>query len=619
MKRIFIILFAFFLFINLSYSQIPQTISWQGIIEDNEGNNLTGNHNITVKLFEVATGGNQIWTELHTAVDVENGLVNLSLGSVTPLNISFDKQYWLEITVGESTPLPRIKLNSVPYSLYSAKTSGIIANDSIVLKDSLGLTRMVFNPNTGTFKMMDNDTVWYEVSVNSPSVTTIMNPDGSYSKKSGENQWDYDSNDNLIYKKEVTGAGGYVVESWLDDGYMYKRVRTIEASTMKDEKTECFHQEDGVTKVLTIIKQEYKQPTLVDGIEEVVSKTEIQKYNLGEDIKTFSVFGETEKGYYREEYYDGNRQQRSVTTTNDESVIEVKTLNTANGIIKEEYIQYHNETSAEIRSVKKEYLNDILKEKTEWLADGKYKVYRYNPDGSLINGGLFTGDGQLVSAWDDSQNGITTKTTPNGFSVGRYFPSPGVPVCNVGPTWDNSGFIVGYKTYNGDDRANMVFGYNDVGINTSPTGNIQLNSNTSVTGNANVSGNANVTGNLNVSGTKNFLIEHPTQTDKYLVHAAIESNEVLNQYSGNVMTNAEGLTTITLPDYFNDINVDFRYQLTIIGASFARAIVFEEINKNNQFTIKTDEPNIKVSWQVTAKRNDKYLREHPFFEIRDKE
>jgi len=158
----------FFIAISISFSQIPNTISWQGILQDEDGNNLTGNHNLTVKLYEAVTGDTALWTETHNAVAIDNGLVNLALGSITPFNFSFDEQYWLEITIGEATPLPRIKLSSVPYSLYSARTSGIIVNDSIVLKDSLGVTRMVFNPNTGTFKMMNNDTTWYEISVNSP-------------------------------------------------------------------------------------------------------------------------------------------------------------------------------------------------------------------------------------------------------------------------------------------------------------------------------------------------------------------------------------------------------------------------------------------------------------------
>ena len=176
MKNNTIILFLTFFCLH---SQTPNTISWQGIIQDNEGNLLNEQVNLTVKLFDSISGGTELWAELHTNLSINNGLANIILGSVIPLQLGFDKQYWLEITVGNSTPMARIKLNAVPYSLYSTRTSGIVVNDSIVLKDSLGITRMVFNPNTGTFKMMDNDTVWYEISINSPSVEREVKDDGS--------------------------------------------------------------------------------------------------------------------------------------------------------------------------------------------------------------------------------------------------------------------------------------------------------------------------------------------------------------------------------------------------------------------------------------------------------
>jgi hypothetical protein len=53
---------------------------------------------------------------------------------------------------------------------------------------------------------------------------------------------------------------------------------------------------------------------------------------------------------------------------------------------------------------------------------------------------------------------------------------------------------------------------------------------------------------------------------------------------------------------FQALNIDYKYQLTCIG-QFAQAIVLNEIS-NNQFTIKTNLPNVKVSWQVTGIRND---------------
>ena len=63
---------------------------------------------------------------------------------------------------------------------------------------------------------------------------------------------------------------------------------------------------------------------------------------------------------------------------------------------------------------------------------------------------------------------------------------------------------------------------------------------------------------------------------------------MMNVYNGNITTNAEGIAVVELPEYFESLNRDFRYQLTVIGA-FAQAIVKEEVS-DNQFTIQTDQP-----------------------------
>ena len=48
--------------------------------------------------------------------------------------------------------------------------------------------------------------------------------------------------------------------------------------------------------------------------------------------------------------------------------------------------------------------------------------------------------------------------------------------------------------------------------------------------------------------------------------------------------------------------------MTAIG-QFAQAIVASEVS-HNQFTIRTDRPNVKVSWQVTGIRQDAYANAH---------
>jgi len=131
-------------------------------------------------------------------------------------------------------------------------------------------------------------------------------------------------------------------------------------------------------------------------------------------------------------------------------------------------------------------------------------------------------------------------------------------------------------------------------------------------------GNVNIIGSLNVAGSKNFRIDHPLDpADEYLYHAAIESDEVLNQYSGNVVLDASGHATVELPRWFEAINTDYRYQLTAIGAAAPGLYVAREI-RGNRFEIAGGSPGLKVSWQITARRNDAYMRTHPFTAEREK-
>lgn len=120
-------------------------------------------------------------------------------------------------------------------------------------------------------------------------------------------------------------------------------------------------------------------------------------------------------------------------------------------------------------------------------------------------------------------------------------------------------------------------------------------------------GNAHVEGNLSVSGTKNFKIDHPLDpANKYLLHASIESSDVMNLYNGNIVLNKHGEAWVTLPDWFEMLNRDFRYQLTAIGAPGPKLYVAEEI-QGNRFKIAGGREGMKVSWQVTGVRQDAYV------------
>jgi hypothetical protein len=122
------------------------------------------------------------------------------------------------------------------------------------------------------------------------------------------------------------------------------------------------------------------------------------------------------------------------------------------------------------------------------------------------------------------------------------------------------------------------------------------------------SGKVEVAGNLSKS-SGSFKIDHPLDpANKYLYHSFVESPDMMNLYNGNVTTNAEGEAVVTLPDWFETLNRDFRYQLTVMG-QFAQAIVSGKV-ANHQFAIKTDKPNVEVSWLVTGIRQDAWANAH---------
>jgi len=118
--------------------------------------------------------------------------------------------------------------------------------------------------------------------------------------------------------------------------------------------------------------------------------------------------------------------------------------------------------------------------------------------------------------------------------------------------------------------------------------------------------------------TKDFKMDHPLDpANKYLFHASVESSEMMNIYTGNITTDSQGEATVQLPEWFEVLNTDFRYQLTVIG-QFAQAIVARKI-ENNQFGIRTSAPNVEVSWQVTGVRQDAYAKAHPLVVEQEKE
>jgi hypothetical protein len=112
-----ILFLAVILFIAFSvYAEVPKTINYHGYITDKDGVPVNGNVNMILKIYNVATGGNALWTETQT-ISVSNGIYDVILGKIYPVSLTFNEQYYLGVKVGTDDEMtPRIQLTSVPYS-----------------------------------------------------------------------------------------------------------------------------------------------------------------------------------------------------------------------------------------------------------------------------------------------------------------------------------------------------------------------------------------------------------------------------------------------------------------------------------------------------------------------
>ena len=101
---------------------------------------------------------------------------------------------------------------------------------------------------------------------------------------------------------------------------------------------------------------------------------------------------------------------------------------------------------------------------------------------------------------------------------------------------------------------------------------------------------------------KSFVIDHPTDEDKYLVHACLEGPEAGVYYRGEGKIVDNLSTTIDLPDYVEHLASEFTVQLTRIYPGKKVGPLYAGRVKNNSFAVYGE--NCEFYWQVTGKRFD---------------
>jgi hypothetical protein len=130
------------------------------------------------------------------------------------------------------------------------------------------------------------------------------------------------------------------------------------------------------------------------------------------------------------------------------------------------------------------------------------------------------------------------------------------------------------------------------------------------------SGDVSISGTLDAA-TKNFKIDDPLDpANKYLVHTSVESSDMKTIYDGTVTLDANGEATVQLPDWFEALNGNFRYQLTCVGG-YAPVYIAQRI-QNGTFRIAGGTEGLEADWQVTGIRYDPYAQAHPLNVVVDK-
>jgi len=114
------------------------------------------------------------------------------------------------------------------------------------------------------------------------------------------------------------------------------------------------------------------------------------------------------------------------------------------------------------------------------------------------------------------------------------------------------------------------------------------------------------------NGLKPFTIDHPLDPqNRYLVHTSVESSEMKNVYDGVVQLDEDGEAWVDLPEWFEALNGDFRYQLTAVGGAAPNLHVAGEVSEN-RFKIAGGEEGMRICWQLTGTRKDPWAAANPF-------
>ncbi len=118
MKQVVAIALVLLLLCGVLNADVPRYIHFQGFLTDDGDNPLSGTYNMVFRIYDVDIAGVPLWEETHNSVAVADGYYDITLGTTTALNLTFDAQYYLALEVNSDGEMaPRYQMCSAPYAI----------------------------------------------------------------------------------------------------------------------------------------------------------------------------------------------------------------------------------------------------------------------------------------------------------------------------------------------------------------------------------------------------------------------------------------------------------------------------------------------------------------------
>lgn len=179
-------------------ADIPRLISYQGVLTDEVGAPVQdGEYPMTFQLFDTAAGGTHLWFE-NRPVTTVNGVFDILLGEVNPLNLAFDRSYYLQTVFEGNVLSPRTLLTASAYSLNIA--------DDVAVRSINGMQDEVFLTGEGGVVVTQIDDT---LRLSAPSINISGDVSGATTDLTAE----WTSYNNLVAVIAASGPGLIFCES----------------------------------------------------------------------------------------------------------------------------------------------------------------------------------------------------------------------------------------------------------------------------------------------------------------------------------------------------------------------------------------------------------------------